>query len=140
MPWFTIYDPATGAAKSIGSERPDAARLQAAGLAVLESAEDVRGKLWNASTRTFDDPPARPAFVDKDDFIAAFTPAEWGALKRSNNDHVAWFYDRIIAKEGAINVLADDVTGGFALLVAARLLTSERATEIQAALLAKAEG
>ena len=135
MDWFTIYETATGTARSITSEAPVESELSACGLSVLTTAFDPRAMIWDAATLTYSDPPPPPLRVETEKFIKAFPDAKWLALKQAaaTNGTLMKFYDRIMARD-TINVRDPDVVQGFALLEAGGLLTSAEATAIKTTL------
>jgi hypothetical protein len=138
MAWHVIYDQTTGEAKSIceTEDLPDGDTLYEKGLYVFNAPEgvDARKRAWDATARDFAPEQTKPVYVDPSDFIGAFTPTEWVALKGSSVPAVVWFYDRINSMTRPINVESVDVTNGFALMVALNLLTVERVAEIKATL------
>jgi hypothetical protein len=138
MAWHVLYDTNTGEAKVIceTAEIPDAETLYAKGLSVFDAPEgvDARRRAWDATARDFAPETIRPVYVDPSDFIGAFTPTEWVALKGSAVPAVVWFYDRINSMTRPINVESVDVANGFALMVALNLLTAERVEEIKTSL------
>lgn len=79
MPWYAVYEIATGKLYSTGTvlEASDA-DLSAKGLAKKEYAEDIQvpTKRWNESTQDFDTVPAPKRKITTLDFWKRFTKAE----------------------------------------------------------------
>lgn len=138
MPIFAIYQAADGAlvstTRSVAGLASEAV-YQARGLAVAERPDEEAGGQWNPATLRFDPAPPEPGprVITPLEFRARFADAESLAITAAgmvSAELRRWLDDLAAAQEVALD--HERTQAGVAALVAAGLLTEERAQEVLA--------
>lgn len=128
MPWFAVYDIATGELRSSGSV---VAETLPEGWAAKEFQERPDQSLgWNPATLDWDVPrPVQASVVSAVEFMQLFTVQERIAIRSSGDPILDDFLD-MVRVAGTISMAHPMVVQGLGYLVQQAIITQARADEI----------
>ena len=129
MPFFAVYEIATGTLRSTGSRIADPLPD---GLANKEYTDRPSGFDWNTETQDFDIPrPVPPTVLTPAEFMNLFTLNEDVAIETAaQNDAMIRVFLRRVQNNPTIRMDNELVTQGLGYLTQLGILTPERAAEI----------